>query len=99
MVGGKVRFYDYTKRVGTIVPDDGSADVFVHATALERAGVHDLTEGQSVRYEAKLDDLTGRLAVGVLEVGVPSHEAASGLSRPEGPAEEMRKPRVHRQSA
>ena len=46
MVGGKVRFYDGDRRIGSIAPDDGSGDVFVHATALERAGVFDLTEGR-----------------------------------------------------
>ena len=71
MVGGKVRFYESDRRSGSIAPHDGSEDVFVHAMALERAGVFDLTEGQEVTYEARRDALTGRLAVGALQIPLP----------------------------
>ncbi len=46
---GTVKWYDANKGFGFISPQDGSKDVFVHATALERAGRAPLTEGQSVR--------------------------------------------------
>ena len=43
---GTVKFYNYQKGFGFITPDDGGKDVFVHATALERAGMRGLDEGQ-----------------------------------------------------
>ena len=43
---GTVKFYNSQKGFGLIDPDDGGSDVFVHATALERAGIQDLTEGK-----------------------------------------------------
>ena len=45
---GTVKFYNDQKGYGFIQPDDGSKDVFVHATALERAGMRALQEGQSL---------------------------------------------------
>ena len=48
-ITGTVKWYDPNKGFGFISPQDGSKDVFVHATALERAGKPPLTEGQSVR--------------------------------------------------
>ena len=48
-ISGTVKWYDPNKGFGFISPQDGSKDVFVHATALERAGKPPLTEGQSVR--------------------------------------------------
>jgi cold shock protein len=83
MVGGKVRFYESDRRSGSIAPHDGSEDVFVHAMALERAGVFDLTEGQEVSYEARRDALTGRLAVGVLQIPPPCRGEAAQHSTPE----------------
>ncbi|MFL6930821.1 MAG: cold-shock protein, partial [Xanthobacteraceae bacterium] len=49
-------------------PDDGSKDVFVHATALERAGVAALREGQKVSFDTQTDPRSGKIAVGRLEV-------------------------------
>jgi CspA family cold shock protein len=72
MLSGKVRFYDHEKRFGNIASDDCTHDVFVHATALERAGVFDLAEGQQVRYEAARDALTGRMMVTTLQVPLPA---------------------------
>jgi CspA family cold shock protein len=51
MTNGTVKFYNSTKGFGFIQPDDGSKDAFVHATALERAGISGLAEGQKVSYD------------------------------------------------
>jgi len=51
MITGTVKFYNATKGYGFIAPDDGSKDAFVHVTALERAGMSGLGEGQKVTYD------------------------------------------------
>ncbi|MEO8882731.1 MAG: cold-shock protein [Devosia sp.] len=51
MITGTVKFYNATKGFGFIAPADGSKDAFVHATALERAGISGLAEGQKVTYD------------------------------------------------
>lgn len=51
MINGTVKFYNSTKGFGFIQPDDGSKDAFVHATALEAAGIMGLAEGQKVSYD------------------------------------------------
>ena len=48
---GTVKFFNTQKGFGFIQPDDGSKDVFVHITAVERAGMRSLAEGQKVSYE------------------------------------------------
>ncbi len=60
MITGTVKFYNDQKGFGFIQPDDGSKDVFVHATALERAGMRGLREGQKISYELQTDQRTGR---------------------------------------
>jgi len=45
---------------GSIQPDDGGKDVFVHISAVERSGMHDLTEGQKISYDVVADKRTGR---------------------------------------
>lgn len=55
MAIGKVKFFNQTKGFGFIQPDDGSRDVFVHVTALERAGISSLQEGQKVSFEVTND--------------------------------------------
>ena len=52
---GTVKFYNSQKGFGFIAPDDGGKDVFVHATALERAGIRTLNEGQKVTFEVHED--------------------------------------------
>jgi cold shock protein len=64
---GTVKFYNTQKGFGFIQPDDGSKDVFVHATALERAGVSSLNEGQKVSFDTQEDRRTGKIAVGNIE--------------------------------
>jgi CspA family cold shock protein len=60
---GTVKFYNGQKGYGFIAPDDGSKDVFVHATALERAGMHSLNEGQKVSFDTQEDRRSGKTAV------------------------------------
>ncbi|MFN3869178.1 MAG: cold-shock protein [Hyphomicrobiaceae bacterium] len=60
---GTVKFYNDQKGYGFIAPDNGSKDVFVHATALERAGMSSLREGQKVSFETQEDRRTGKTAV------------------------------------
>jgi len=63
---GTVKFYNDQKGFGFIAPDDGGKDVFVHATALERAGMHGLSEGQKVSFDTEVDSRTGKTAVGTI---------------------------------
>ena len=65
---GIVKFYNEQKGFGFIQPSDGQKDVFVHATALERAGISGLREGQEVRFDTQEDPRTGKTAVGTLEI-------------------------------
>jgi CspA family cold shock protein len=63
MQNGTVKFYNSQKGYGFIQPDDGSKDVFVHATALERAGIRSLVEGQKVSFDTAQDRRSGKVAV------------------------------------
>jgi cold shock protein len=51
MASGTVKWFNPTKGFGFIQPDDGAKDVFVHASAVERAGIRTLQEGQKVEFE------------------------------------------------
>ncbi len=51
MTIGTVKFFNTDRGFGFIAPEDGSKDAFVHISALERAGIHSLSEGQKVEYE------------------------------------------------
>jgi cold shock protein len=64
---GTVKFYNVNKGFGFIQPDGGGKDVFVHATALERAGMHTLSEGQKVSFDTEEDRRTGKIAVGNIQ--------------------------------
>ena len=52
MATGTVKFFNTQKGFGFIEPADGTKDVFVHISAVQRAGLHTLTEGQQVSYDA-----------------------------------------------
>jgi CspA family cold shock protein len=65
---GTVKFYNSQKGFGFIEPEDGGKDVFVHATALERAGISQLVEGQKVSFDTEQDSRSGKTAVGKIEV-------------------------------
>jgi cold shock protein len=60
MATGTVEWYNDTKGYGFIQPDNGGKDVFVHATALEQAGMRGLAEGQKISYEVESDRRTGK---------------------------------------
>ena len=62
MATGKVKFFNTTKGFGFIQPDNGDADVFVHASAVERAGMRSLVEGQKVHFEVVKDKRSGKSA-------------------------------------
>ncbi len=55
MTIGTVKFFDATRGFGFITPEDGSKDVFVHISAVERSGLGRLTEGQKVKFEVQAD--------------------------------------------
>ncbi len=67
MMTGTVKFYNDQKGFGFIQPDDGGKDVFVHATALERAGIRSLNEGQKVSFDTHVDSRSGKTAVGNIQ--------------------------------
>ncbi|HET6158060.1 MAG TPA: cold-shock protein [Dongiaceae bacterium] len=60
MSTGTVKWFNSQKGFGFIQPEDGSKDVFVHISAVERAGMSNLSEGQKVSYEIVADRKTGK---------------------------------------
>ena len=60
MATGTVKWFNTTKGFGFIQPDDGGSDVFVHISAVERAGLRSLNDGQKVSFELEKDRKTGR---------------------------------------
>ena len=60
MPTGTVKWFNATKGYGFIQPEDGSQDVFVHVSAVERAGMDSLQEGQKVSYEVQRDPKRGK---------------------------------------
>ena len=60
MATGIVKWFNSQKGFGFIQPDAGGPDVFVHISAVERAGLRDLQEGQKVSYEIAQDSRSGK---------------------------------------
>jgi len=60
MATGTVKWFNSTKGFGFIQPDAGGPDVFVHVSAVERAGLRGLNEGQKISYELTPDRRTGK---------------------------------------
>ena len=67
MATGTVKWFNSTKGFGFIQPDDGGADAFVHISAVERAGMQTLNEGQKVRYELVADKRSGKMSAANLQ--------------------------------
>ena len=55
MANGTVKWFNPNKGFGFIQPEEGGTDIFVHATALERAGLHSLNEGQKISFQVAND--------------------------------------------
>lgn len=67
MTTGTVKWFNSQKGFGFIQPETGGADVFVHISAVERAGMHSLTEGQKISYEIEVDRRSGKSSAGNLQ--------------------------------
>jgi CspA family cold shock protein len=67
MATGTVKWFNSQKGYGFIQPSDGSRDVFVHVSALERAGIHSLAEGQQVSFDVSME--RGKAAATNLKAG------------------------------
>jgi len=68
MSTGTVKWFNATKGYGFIQPDEGGPDVFVHISAVERAGLRSLNEGQKITYEVERDKRSGKTSAGQLQV-------------------------------
>ncbi|MBI2717496.1 MAG: cold-shock protein [Rhizobiales bacterium] len=64
---GTVKWFNEQKGYGFIQPDNGNKDVFVHISAVERAGLRTLKEGQKVSFEIVTDKRTGKSSAGNLQ--------------------------------
>ncbi len=67
MPSGTVKWFNGQKGFGFIQPDAGGPDVFVHVSAVERAGMNGLNEGQKLSYEIVQDKRTGKSSAGELK--------------------------------
>ena len=70
MTIGTVKFFNSAKGFGFIAPDGGGKDVFVHATALEAAGMHSLNEGDKISFDTQ-PDAKGSKAVDLIDLDYP----------------------------
>ena len=67
MPTGTVKWFNSTKGYGFIAPDGGGNDAFVHISAVERAGMRGLNEGQKISYEVEVDRRSGKESAGQLK--------------------------------
>ena len=67
MATGTVKWFNGQKGYGFIQPDAGGPDIFVHISAVERAGLRALNEGQKITYELEKDARNGKMAAGQLK--------------------------------
>ena len=67
MAIGTVKWYNSQKGFGFIQPDDGGKDAFVHVSAIERAGLTGLREGQKISYEMVSDKRSGKMSADKLK--------------------------------
>jgi CspA family cold shock protein len=94
MANGTVKFFNVSKGFGFIAPERGGDDVFVHASALERAGIRSLNEGDLVSFEVEEDRRSGKLSAtnvqltgsGPAPSGRPAPRAQGGFERSGGSA-------------
>ena len=68
MATGTVKWFNETKGYGFIQPDNGGKDIFVHISAVERAGLRSLKDGQKISYEVESDRRTGKESATNLQV-------------------------------
>jgi CspA family cold shock protein len=68
MATGTVKWFNLQKGFGFIAPDNGGTDAFVHISAVERAGLNDLQEGQKVEFDLTADKRSGKMAADNLKV-------------------------------
>lgn len=68
MAKGVVKWFDTAKGFGFIKPDDKGADVFVHVSALKRAGLEDLQDGQKISYELVVNPRNGKTSAEDLSI-------------------------------
>ncbi|KXG87546.1 cold-shock protein [Agrobacterium sp. BA1120] len=62
MATGTVKWFNATKGFGFIQPDNGGEDAFVHISAVERAGMREIVEGQKLSYELERDKKSGKMS-------------------------------------
>jgi CspA family cold shock protein len=67
MAIGTVKWFNPQKGFGFIQPDDGGKDAFVHISAVERAGMNDLREGQKISFELVTDKRSGKMSADKLQ--------------------------------
>jgi CspA family cold shock protein len=81
MASGTVKWFNTAKGFGFVQPDDGGADVFIHISALNQAGLDSLNEGDKIDYEMEQDRRSGKLAATMIVVtaqGAPAPRRAGG---------------------
>ena len=68
MTAGTVKFFNATKGFGFIAPESGGDDVFVHVTALQKAGIQELRDGDKVHFTTALNQRSGKTAVDAIKM-------------------------------